>query len=87
MKLTEEQLDVIAKRLCALATECQFMHDEALLCFHSIAFHDKSSFMVVAYLQEVLSRVDKLLDNLHCVDATLDGLLVQHKVLDDEEMI
>lgn len=87
MKLSQEELSKISVRLCNLATECHFMYDEAKFASRLIGCYIDSSYGVESYLQAVLRRYDKLLDDLHCVEATLDGLLVQHKVLDDEEMI
>lgn len=87
MKLSQEELSKISVRLCHLATECQFMHDEAMYASRLIGCFIESSYGVESQLQVVLRRYDKLLDDLHCVEATLDGLLVKHKVLDDEEMI
>lgn len=87
MKLTAEELDRISTRLCNLASECHFMYDSAKLGSYLVACCDNSSFMVVNHLENVLLRADRLLDDLHCIEAILDGLLVQHKVLDDAEMI
>lgn len=87
MKLTAEELNKISIRLCDLATECHFMYDEAKLGSRLVGCYCESSYAVVSQLQCVLRRADKLLDDLHCVEATLDGLLVQHKVLDDAGMI
>lgn len=87
MKLSREELSKISVRLCNLATECRYMHDEAKFASRVIGCYIDSSFGVESQLQSVLRRYDKFLDDLHCVEATLDGLLVQHKILDDAEMI
>ena len=87
MKLSREELNEISIRLINLATECMFMYDEAKIASRLVGCYCDSSYGVVDELQSVLRRADKLLDDLHCVETTLDGLLVQHKVLDDEEMI
>ena len=87
MKISQEELDKISLRLCNLATECMFMYDEAKIGSRLVGCYCDSSYEVVDKLQSVLRRADRLLDDLHCVEATLDGLLIQHKVLDDEEMI
>lgn len=87
MKLSKEELEKISTRLIDLATECMFMYDEAKVGSRLVGCYCDSSYAVIARLHSVLRRADKLLDDLHCVEATLDGLLIQHKVLDDEEMI
>ena len=86
MELSKEQLDNIANRLCALATYCQFVHDEATIGSRLIGVYSKSSSEVVNRLQAVLSCSDSLLDSLHSVSAALDDLLIKDKYLDDVEV-
>lgn len=86
MELTKEQLDTIANRLCALATYCRFMYDDAIIGSRVIGIYSKSSYEVQNRLRAVLSSSDKLLDNLHSVSAALDTLLIRDKVLDDAEV-
>lgn len=86
MELTKEQLDTIVNRLCALATYCQFVHDEATIGSRFIGTHTKSSYDVVSRLQAVLSCSDNLLDSLQSVTAALDSLLIKAKYLDDVEV-
>lgn len=83
MKLTAEELDQISSRLCNLATECHFMYDSAKLSSHLIGCYDNTSGMVVVHLRDVLRRVNHLLDDLHCVEASLDDLLVKDRVIGD----
>lgn len=86
MKLTEEQLDKIANRLCRLSTHCHFVYDEAYLGSRIIGIHSSSYDEVVSRLQAVLHLVDDLLDEVHCVSASLDDLLIRNKYLDDVEV-
>lgn len=86
MELTKEQLDTIAKRLCALATYCRYMYDDAMFGSRVIGVYSKSSYEVENRLRAVLSSSEKLLDNLHSVSAALDSLLIRDKVLDDVEV-
>ena len=85
MKLSEEELKKISDCLCNLATECHFMYDAAKLHSFLIGCRDSSSFMVISHLQDVLRRADVLLEDLRCVSASLDDLLVKEKTLNDVE--
>lgn len=88
MKLTNEDKDKICSRLSDLACECDFMREEANLRQFAIGcYSNNDSDTVIRHLRDVLRRADNLLDDLHCVQATLDGLLVQSRVLDEAEMI
>lgn len=84
--MTKEQLDTIANRLCSLASYCQFVHDEAVIGFRLIGIYEKSSYDVTNRLRAVLRFADNLLDDLHCVSASLDDLLIKDKHLDDVEV-
>lgn len=86
MNLTDEQLDKISTCLCNLATECSFMHDTAYVNSNLIGTYRSSFCQVVASLQAVLRRADKLLDDLHCVEAVLDSLLVKDCIMQDSEV-
>lgn len=86
MKLSDEELNEISKRLCSLASECLFMHDEATIGCRLIGVYSTTPYSVVARLRAVLCRVDNLLDDLHCVSAALDDLLIKEKYLDDVEV-
>lgn len=86
MKLTKEQLDMIAKRLCRLSMRCQFVYDDSLLGSRIIGIHCNSYDEVVGRLQAVLDLADDLLDEVHCVSAVLDDLLIKDKYLDDVEV-
>ena len=85
MKMSKEELDEISSRLCNLATECQFMYDEAKIASRIVGCYCDSSYQVISQLQVVLRRYDILLDDLHRVSASLDDLLIKNKILDDEE--
>ena len=86
MKLSKEELKRISTRLCNLATECHFMYDEAKLGSRLVGCYCDSSYAVIDRLQEVLRRADNLLDELHCVSASLNDLLIKDKHLDDAEV-
>ena len=86
MKLSQEELDKISIRLCDLATECNFMYDAAKIGSRVIGCYCNSSYQVINVLQEVLRRANNLLDDLHCVSAALDDLLIKDKHLDDVEV-
>lgn len=85
MKMSSEELEKISLRLCDLATECHFMYDEAKISSHFVGCYCNSSYQVVSRLQHVLRRANYLLDDLHCVSASLDDLLIKEKTLDDVE--
>lgn len=85
MKISKEELRVISRRLCDLATECHFMYDEAKMSSRLVGCYCSSSYEVISQLQVVLRRSDVLLDELHRVSASLDDLLIKDKILDDEE--
>lgn len=87
VELTAEELQKISDRLCNLATECHFMYDEAKFASRMVGVYSTSSYQVVNRLQGVLRRADNLLDELHFVSASLDDILIRHKVLDDAEAI
>ena len=85
MKISEEELKKIFERLCDLATECRFMHDEALVASRLVSCYCNSSEQVISHLRCVMLRSDDLLADLHCVSASLDDLLIKEKTLDDAE--
>lgn len=87
MKLSQEELSKISEWLCNLATECSFMYDSAKYASRIIGCYVYSFDEVEYYLQDVLRRYDILLDDLHRLQSTLEGLLVQHQLHDDEDMI
>ena len=87
MKMSSEELKKISSRLCDLATECQFMYDEAKIASRLVGCYCNSSYQVISQLQVVLRRYDDLLNDLHRVSASLDDLLIKDRILDDEEMI
>lgn len=86
MELSKEQLDTIANRLCTLATFCQLVHDESTIGSRLIGLYSKTSYDVVNRLRTVLRCADKLLDELDCVSASLDDLLIKDKHLADVEV-
>ena len=86
MKMSEEELDKISTRLGHLAAECLFVHDEATIGCRVIGVYSTTPYAVINRLRAVLCRADNLLDELHCVSASLDDLLIKEKHLDDVEV-
>ena len=86
MKLSAEELDKISRRLSGLAADCLFMHDEATIGCRLIGVYSTTPYAVINRLRAVLCRADNLLDDLRCVSASLDDLLIRDKYLDDVEV-
>ena len=86
MKLAAEELDKISTHLGHLAAECLFVHDEATIGCRLIGVYSTTSYAVISRLRAVLCRANNLLDELHCVSASLDDLLIKDKHLDDVEV-
>lgn len=86
-KISNEKLDEIGTYLSNVACQCDFMREEANIRQFAIGCYSNNDIdLVICHLQSVMRYYEPLIDRLNLLSATLDGLLVQSRVIRDSEV-